>query len=42
MRLVMQDEDYAVIEMAGMVLDIAGAQYAYEANIQMFVANDTD
>ena len=40
--LVMQDENYAVIEMGSMVLDIAGARYADGTNVQMYVANDSD
>ena len=40
--IVMQDGECAVIEMGGMVLDIAGARYADGTNIQMFVANGTD
>lgn len=40
--IVMQGGECAVIEMGGMVLDIAGARYADGTNIQMFVVNGTD
>lgn len=39
--LVMQDEDYAVIEMDRQVLDVAGAQYMDGTNIQLYAANGT-
>lgn len=40
--IVMQDQDYAMIEMGSLVLDIAGGQYSDGTNIQMFTVNGTD
>ena len=37
--LVMQDKDYAVIEMDRQVLDVTGAQYVEGPNIQLYAAN---
>lgn len=37
--LVMQDKDYAVIEMDRQVLDVTGAQYVEGTNIQLYAAN---
>lgn len=40
--IVMQDKEYAVIEVGGLVLDIAGAQYSDGTNIQVYTSNGTD